>query len=717
VKPQALLLALLATAAPLYAMAADVTADDDKSAVDGVVVTARAHDTVGSTGSKLATALVDTPYTVSVITSDRIDQLGLQSLNQALRYTAGVTPETRGGVVTRYDQFKLRGFDVNATFLDGLSNLYPGWYADAQVDAATVDRIEILKGPASVLYGNSPPGGLINYVSKTPKEVAGGEIEVRAGTNKLIEGSIDTTGPIAGDSRYTYRLVALARQGDGQAVTTEYQRYVVAPSFTWRPDDATTVTILGRYQHDPKAASYGGAPSQGSALNNPLGKLSPDFYDGDPNFEAYNRTQATVGYLAEHRFNDVFAVHQNLRYSRVESNYESVYATGLDPDDNRTLQRGTAASRESVDGFVVDNQVSAHFDTGPLTHDVLVGLDYQHAMAKVQTGFGAAPTLDVFAPVYGQAIVNPLYDASAYRSDMRIRQEQTGLYLQDQIKLDKLVVLLGLRRDALKQDTTYLGASGSTARIDQDKTSGRVGVLYHFESGLAPYVSWSQSFEPQGAYGTRVFQPITGEQIEAGVKYESPDKRVFATVAAFEIKRQNVLSPDPIDTNESIQGGEVRSRGVEFEGRAKLTDRLALSGAATVLSIKNTKDMLATSDYVTYFNLNGLAPVGVAKKTASVFADYHFGGPLDGLHGGLGVRYVGPSYGNLANTFKAPAYTLVDLSLSYELEKMSPGMKGWKLNASATNLFDKRYVSSCYSDAWCWFGAERSVQVGLKRSW
>ena len=714
-KSKALLLALLATAAPMYAMAADAPADD--KTVEGVTITARAHDTVGSTGSKLATPLVDTPQSVAIITGERIDQLGLQSLNQALRYTAGVTPETRGGVVTRYDQFKLRGFDVNATFLDGLSNLYPGWYADAQVDASTVDRIEILKGPASVLYGNSPPGGLINYVSKTPKEVAGGEIEVRAGSNKLIEGSVDTTGPIAGDSRYTYRLVAMVRQGDGQANTTEHQRYVVAPSFTWRPDDATTVTVLGRYQHDPKAASYGGAPSNGSAFKNPLGQLQPDFYDGDPNFEAYNRTQATVGYLAEHKFNEVFAVHQNLRYSRVESNYESVYATGLDAD-NRTLHRATAASLESVDGFVVDNQASAHFTTGPLIHDVLLGLDYQHAMSKVQAGFGSAPDLDIFAPVYGQTIVDPRGNPLFYNSDMRIKQEQTGLYLQDQVKLDKLIVLVGVRRDSLKQDTTTLGAFGATTVIDQDHTSGRVGVLYHFDSGFAPYVSWSQSFEPQGPYGTRTFKPITGDQLEAGVKYESPDKKIYATLAAFELKRQDVLSPDPANTNESIQGGEVRSRGIEFEGRAKLTPQLSLSGAATLLDIKNTKDMLATDDYVTYFNLKGRAPVGVAKKTASVFADYDFDdGALNGLGLGLGVRYVGSSWGNPINSFKAPSYTLVDLSLSYELENLGEGLKGWKTMASATNLFNKRYVSSCYSDAWCWFGAERSVQVGLKRSW
>ena len=339
-------------------------------------------------------------------------------------------------------------------------------------------------------------------------------------------------------------------------------------------------------------------------------------------------------------------------------------------------------------------------------------------MSKVQSGFGAAPDLDIFAPVYGQAIVDPRGDPAAYRSDMRIKQEQTGLYLQDQIKLDKLIVLVGVRRDSLKQDTTTLGAFGATTVIDQDHTSGRVGVLYHFDNGLAPYVSWSQSFEPQGPYGTRTFKPITGDQLEAGVKYESPDKKIYATLAAFELKRQDVLSPDPANTNESIQGGEVRSRGVEFEARAQLTPQLSLSGAATLLDIKNTKDMLATEDYVTYFNLKGRAPVGVAKKTASVFADYDFDdGALNGLGLGLGVRYVGSSWGNPINSFKAPSYTLVDLSLSYELENLGEGLKGWKAMASATNLFDKRYVSSCYSDAWCWFGAERSVQVGLKRSW
>ena len=706
-KSKALLLALLATAAPVYAMAADVETED--KAVDSVTVTARAHDTVGSTASKLATPLVETPQSVSIITADQIDKLGLQSLNQAMRYVAGVTPETRGGAVTRYDQFKLRGFDVTTTFLDGLSSQYPGWYADAQVDASSVDRIEILKGPASVLYGNSPPGGLLNFVSKTPKPVAGGEVEVRAGSRDLYEASVDTTGPIAGDPRYTYRLLALYRQGDGQAQTTSYERYLIAPSFTWRPDDATSITLLGRYQHDPKSNSYGSAPSKGSAFANPLGKLSPNFYDGDPNFEAYNRTQASIGYLAEHRFNDVFAFHQNLRYTRVESNYESVYASGL-ATDNRTLHRGTAASLESNDGFTVDNQISAKFDTGVLSHNVLVGVDYQHMMAKVRFGLGTAPDLDIFAPVYGQQVIDPRTDPGAYNADTRIKNEQTGLYAQDQIKIDRLVVLASLRHDKVQQDTTALGATPITDSVDQSKTTGRVGVLYHFDNGLAPYASWSQSFEPQGQtdFSGKPFKPVTGDQIEGGLKYESPDKRIYATVAAFNIKRQNALTADPAHLNFSVQGGELRSRGVEFEGRAKLTKRLKLTAAATKLDVEFTK----SND-----GLLGLTPVGVAEKTASVYVDYDFGGPLDGLTGGAGVRYVGPSWGDTANTFKSPSYTLVDMNISYELAKLSPAMEGWQATASATNLFDKRYVSSCYSTDWCWFGEQRTVQVGLKRSW
>jgi len=709
VNSKALLLALLATAAPLYAMAADVTADD-KTSVDGVTVTARAHDTVGSTASKLATPLVETPQSVSVITADQIDKLGLQSLNQAMRYVAGVTPETRGGAVTRYDQFKLRGFEVTTTFLDGLSSQYPGWYADAQVDASTVDRIEILKGPASVLYGNTPPGGLLNFVSKTPREAAGGEVEARAGSRKLYEASLDTTGPIAGDSRYTYRLLALYREGDGQAKTTAFERYLIAPSFTWRPDDATAVTLLGRYQHDPKSNSYGSAPSRGSAFANSLGQLAPNFYDGDPNFEAYNRTQASIGYLAEHRFNDVFAFHQNLRYTRVESNYESVYASGLANDDH-TLHRGTAASLESNDGFTVDNQVSARFDTGRLSHNVLLGLDYQHMMAKIRFGLGVAPDLDIFSPVYGQVpIDDPRGPAGYYNADTRIKQEQTGLYAQDQIKLDRLVVLLGLRHDKVQQDTTALGPISTTASVDQGQTTGRIGVLYHFDNGLAPYASWSQSFEPQGQtdFAGNPFKPVTGDQIEAGLKYESPNKRVYATLAAFEIQRKDALTADPDHLNFSVQGGELRSRGVEFEGRAKLGDRLKLTAAATKLDVEFTK----SND-----GLLGHTPVGVAEKTASAYVDYDFGGPLDGLAGGAGVRYVGPSWGDPANSFKSPAYTLLDLNLSYTLGKLTPSLQGWLATASATNLFNKRYVSSCYSTDWCWFGEQRTVQFGLKRSW
>jgi iron complex outermembrane receptor protein len=235
-------------------------------------------------------------------------------------------------------------------------------------------------------------------------------------------------------------------------------------------------------------------------------------------------------------------------------------------------------------------------------------------------------------------------------------------------------------------------------------------VLYHFENGFAPYASWSQSFEPQGQtdFAGNPFDPVTGDQIEGGLKYESPDKRIYATVAAFEITRKNALTADPDHLNFSIQGGELRSRGFEFEGRAKLTNRLKVTAAATKLDVEFTK----SND-----GLQGLTPVGVAEKTASVFVDYDFGGPLDGLAAGAGVRYVGPSWGDNANTFKSPSYTLVDLTLSYELAKLSPSMRGWQATASATNLFDKRYVSSCYSTDWCWFGEQRTVQVGLKRSW
>ncbi len=692
--------ALLALGTPALAQTATSPAPSQTEEV--VVIGQRLP---GSSAVKSDAPLIETPMSVSVIDADRIDLLGQLTVNQALRYTAGITPETRGGVVTRYDQFTLRGFAINNSFYNGLSGMYAGWYALIQPDVTTLERVEVLKGPASVLYGSSTPGGLLDLVGKRPVDHAVNSVDLTVGSRDLFGLSADLGGRVDSDGKVLYRLVATARRGDGQAVTTENERMVLAPSLTWKAGENTTLTLLGLFQRDPKSDGYGGVPALGSVMDNPLGKVSTRFYDGEPGFERYDRTQKMAGYEVEHRFNDIFAVEQNLRWQDVETDYRQVYASAL-AADNRTLSRASIYSVEDAEGVAVDTRAKADFATGAVRHMALVGVDYQTQDATMEIGYGAAPSIDIFNPVYGQTIAQP-----PVYYDIDIDFHQTGLYAQDQMKLDRWVLLLAARHDWYKQTQTARRPLAGEQVVDQGKTTYRGGLLYHFDSGFAPYISYSQSFEPEGGvdFNGQPFDPTSGDQWEAGVKYETRDKRTLVTLSAFRLTRDNITTTDPDHPGFSIQTGEARSRGVELEARIGLTETVEANAAYTYLDMEYTKDNSG---------LKGKTPTGVAENTASLWLYNTFrDGALKGLGLGAGVRYVGKTWGDAENSFKVPSYTLVDAALRYDLQSLSDGLEGWRLDLSVNNLFDKEHVSSCYSTAWCWYGATRTVQAGLRKSW
>ncbi|MDG5494922.1 TonB-dependent siderophore receptor [Niveispirillum sp. BGYR6] len=691
----AALATMVAAAGPAWAEMATAT--------DEVVVIG--HKEQASTGTKSDAPLVETPVSISVIDGERMNLLGQVTVNQALRYTAGITPETRGGVVTRYDQFTLRGFAVNNAFYNGLSGMYAGWYAMMQPDVSTLERIEVLKGPASVLYGTSGPGGLINLVGKKPVADPVNSVELSIGTRAYHQLSADLGGALDQQGQVLYRLVATGREGNGQALHTENERFAAAPSLSVKLDDDTSVTLLGLYQRDPKSDGYGGVPAVGSVLKNPLGKISVRFYDGEPVFDRYNRTQVMAGYQVEHRFSDIFSVEQNLRWQQVDANYQQVYSGDLGTD-NRTLSRGSIYSIEDTSGVAVDTVLKAKFNTGPISHSALAGLDYQKTDADMEIGYGTAGSIDVFKPVYRTSFTRP--DTSTV---MKMDQKQTGLYLQDQVKLDNWVLLAGLRHDWYKLTTNYTLPAPAKEKVDQGKTTYRVGLLHRFDSGFAPYISYSQSFEPESGvdFSGKAFSPTNGDQLEGGVKYESRDQRTLVTLSAFELTRDKIKTNDPAHPGFSIQTGEARSRGVELEGRLGLTETLEVNAAYTHLDMEYTRDNSG---------LKGKTPVGVADDTASLWLYNRFEeGALRGLGLGGGVRYVGKSWGDPENSFRVPSYTLVDVALRYDLANLSDRFEGWRFDASINNLFDKEHVSSCYSASWCWYGATRVVQAGLRKSW
>lgn len=649
--------------------------------------------------AKTDTPLIETPQSISVVPRDQITQQNAQTLNQALRYSAGVQPETRGAVATRYDMLTVRGLTADK-YWNGMK-LQDLYYAAAQVDPYLLERIEVLKGPASVLYGQAPAGGLVNQSSKRPLDTPYHEIGQEIGSNNHFRTNADFSGPMDAEGKFLYRLTATGLKEDGQINSTENERHAIAPAFTWKPDGDTHLTLLGFYQNDPKGNSYGSVPPKGSAQYNPLGRLPSDFYDGDPNFERFEREQAAGGYEFDRRLSDMFSLRLNGRAIHTTMAYDSVYASSLQAD-NRTLTRGTASSRENMTVYTADNQLESRVQTGPLQHTILTGFDVRHYDGDYHVGFGSAPSLDIFAPVYGMNIAAP----SLSRTD--VSGNQFGLYLQDQIRWKRFILTLGGRHD---RATATTETSSSTTKQDDSAWTNKAGLTYVFDNGIAPYVSYAESFTPVAKtdFYNNPFKPEEGTQHEVGVKYQPPGSNSLYTLSAFNIVRTNVTTSDPAHTNYSIQAGEVRSRGLELEARTALNEQWDLIGAYTYIDAKVTKDNGGLEG-----NQLGVVP----RHQASTWAMYHFpaGTELTGLSLGGGVRYVGSTV-DPNNTVKVEAYTLADAALSYDLGALSAEMEGTELTLNVKNLFDKRYVASCYYTGWCAYGYDRTVTAGINVRW
>ena len=681
--------------------------------VSEVVVTGQRPDAVGLAGAKTNTPLVETPQSISVIAREELDVRVVQNLNQALRYTAGVGPETRGNTAGRYDFLTLRGFSPEQ-YLDGLRMIgSANGFALPQVDTTRLDRIEVVKGPASVLYGQASPGGLVALSSKLPTAERFGQLELSGGSFGYVRGSFDLGGPLDSQGRFTFRLAGTASRADTEIRLSETQRFAISPAITWRPDDATSWTLLYSYQNDPKGGDYGAMPQQGSLLPNPNGRIPNDFYSGEPGYERFERTQNALTSLFTRRLGPGdWMVRQNARYMRTETRYRSVYHFGFSPD-LKTLDRYPALADEGVDAFTVDTQLAGSLVTGPVRHTVVTGVDYQHTGQTETAGFdGTVAPLQAFAPVYGSKVTDPAPSFSP-----RLNLQQTGVYAQDQLALGGLRLVLSGRYDWVDA-SQFERLSKTTAALSQEKFTGRAGLLYLFDNGLAPYASYSTSFQPQTAVDRSgaILPPTQGEQTEVGIKYQPKVWSALFTLALYDLKQTNVATQDPGVPFGfgSIAAGEVRSRGIELEGSAKPLPAVEVRGSYTYLDNRVTKDNSG---------LQGTRPDGVPQQTASVFGLYTIqGGPAAGLGLGGGVRYLGQSFngvpgGAAAGAVKIPSATLFDLLASYDLGRLGARWKGLSFNLDATNLLDARYVSSCYSTVWCWYGAGRSVQASVRYRW
>jgi iron complex outermembrane receptor protein len=473
------------------------------------------------------------------------------------------------------------------------------------------------------------------------------------------------------------------------------------------------------YQYDPEAGFYNLMPAHGMVLPNRV-DIPRSFNPSDPDFDKYHKRQYSVGYSFEHRFNEIFSVNQNFRYWNQKAYIRGLFAdNGLVPPAPNGTELGRFAffNDGSFANIHVDNQGHAKFDTGPLRHHFMAGLDFQKIRSRhvFMGNFCDPPTspapcrINIRNPVYGQPIPYPNF---LFGTSSKDREYQIGLYAQDQIRLSNWVFLIGGREDWVKGSSTSLKFFDTTKLSDHAFT-WRAGVVYLFEIGLAPYFSYSESFQPElgSDFFGNPFKPTTGNQYEIGIKYQPRGVKSFITLAAFHIKRQNVVTddPDPDHPFASVQTGEVRSRGIELEGHASLTNNLELVASYTFTNVKNTKSNTTNLDK---------APTGIPKHSAALWTNYKIPiFPLEGLQLGAGVRFVGRSFGDAENTFKVPSYTLVDAALRYDLAYLRSDLKGWQVGVSGTNIFDKTYVSQCLGLNDCSYGLARRVLANVTFSW
>ena len=650
-----------------------------------------------ATAGKMDMAILETPVSIHVVGREQIEAQGAQRIQQALRYTPGMSADIRGDI-SRFDQMAFRGTGwVLDTFqyLDGLRLPRGSSYLIPQIDPYFLERVEVLKGPASVTYGQAPLGGIVSLAGKRPTAERVREVNLAVGSHRRVQAGFDSGGALNEDGSLTYRLTALGRKADTSVQMTREERIAIAPSVTWRPDADTALTLLASWQHDPTGGFYGVLPSSGTILPNPYGPIRRDFFDGSPGFNQYDRTQASAGYELSHRFASGWRLQQNLRYWRMEMDQNQVGTLRLQPD-YRTLARYATWSQESMHALNLDTRIEGEAATGSLAHRMVFGLDLQRDHWTQLQAMAGAPSLDLIDPDYTQPIARP----AAFNSPDRT-QRLAGLYAQDHIRWGAWGLLLGLRADHadIRVDNAL---TGRNTRQDFMRYTGRVGLMHHFGNGVAPYASYSTSFDPPvnvNPYGDP-FKPTTGRQVEVGVKYQPPGTRQLYTLAAFDLTQRNVLTRDPNSSlpNAMVQTGEVNSRGLEFEAKFNLARGLNLVGGFSVLDPKITRS-------------NGVdlnkRPISVARTTASLWADYRL--PAGVTLGG-GVRHVGAAYADAANTQRIPAYTVADAMLRYELGA------GTTLALNVSNLFDKTYFT-CNAADFCNYGQSRTFLATLNVQW
>lgn len=632
------------------------------------------------------------PQTVDVLDRSLIDAIGSETVGDVLRFVPGASRD--GSTLDAFgDSYLIRGFAANQT----VNGMTANALRQAR-DAVGIERIEVLKGPASVLYGQLQPGAVVNVVTKQPESTWGFEGTLKGASFDDRRATVDWTGPLSADGAVRFRLTGAFDDSDAFVDFWNRKHYYIAPTVAMDLGERTTLTLEAFHTRNRLEGFFNGLPAEGTVLPNENGPLRRSLTLVDPTFDPSVRTNTDATIRLDHQFNDRLRYRAAISWTKEEDDEEGIFGVLGWEESQRTLTRAVLDARNIGEAWSVHNDLAWDVSTGRVTHEFVIGGDYAWFDRRNVNNIGLTSSLDLYAPVYRFDRKPDIFAVPSFSSASVESSSTLGLFVQDRIKLtDRFHLIAGARWSTYRQDTTSVSGEGDRSQFDQrqDAWTSQFGVLYTPREDLALFANRTTSFLPVSGVSASgaPLEPETGVQYEVGAKSAFWRGRLMMTASLFQIERGDVAVSDRDNPSALAAIGKQRAEGVDLSARLGANGWNVQAGYAYTRS-KTTEDTNAA--------LVGVPIRNVPKHSFAMEGDYRFvDGALAGLRFGGAATYVSTRTGDVEGSFELPSYWRTDLFADYEVtQHLTLGLR-------IDNVADKRGYTHSFSQFEVWPDAPR----------